>query len=114
MVIRSDASVALAMARKLASATKSLNYIASEIALLLERAKITKLVPQHIPARLNVEADWLSRLGDRGDMPGNLEGVKLRRTTALSERSLALKPPGAQGSHGVQQLPHPNGVYDCL
>ena len=112
-MIRADASVALAMARKLASATKSLNYIASEIALLLERAKITKLVPQHIPARLNVEADW-PRLGDRGDMPGNLEGVKLRRTTALSERSLALKPPGAQGSHWVQQLPHPNGVYDCL
>ena len=58
MVIRSDSSFALAMAKKLASAAKSFHYIASELALLLERVEITRLLPQHIPGKLNVEADW--------------------------------------------------------
>lgn len=98
VLIRSDSSVALAMTKKLASGTKSLNYVASELALLLEKTRITKLTPQHVPGKLNVEADWLSRLGDRGPMPTSLTEVKLCRTTALSERSLAMKPPGVPGS----------------
>ena len=66
VLIRSDSSVALAMAKKLASSAKSLNYIASEIAILVEKAQITKLIPQHVPGKLIVEADWLSRLGGKG------------------------------------------------
>ena len=61
-----------------------------------------------------MEADWLSRLGDRGPMPPTLREVKLRRTTALSERSMAMKPPGVEGSPWIQGIPHPNGVYDSL
>eukprot|EP00435_Cladocopium_sp_Y103_P019073 s2755_g4.t1 len=62
------------MSKKLASPAKSLNYIASEMAILLERAQIQRLVPQHIPGKFNQESDWLSRLGDRGDMPASLKG----------------------------------------
>ena len=114
IVIRSDSSVALAMAKKLASATKCLNYIASEMALLLEKLSVTKLIPQHLPGRLNVEADWLSRMGDRGEMPASLVGVKLKRVSALSEHALAMQPPGVPGSPWMQSMPHPSGVYECL
>lgn len=47
-------------------------------------------------------------------MPQALTAVKLRRTTALSERQLATPPPGVDGSPWKAQLPHPNGVYDSL
>lgn len=77
VVIRSDSTVALAMSKKLASPTKTLNYLAAEIALLLEKARIVRLVPQHIAGTLNKEADWLSRLGDRGEMPRALQQGKL-------------------------------------
>ena len=113
-MIRSDSSVALAMTKKLASPTKTLNYIAAEISLLLEQAKVARLIPQHIPGTPNKEADWLSRLGDRGEMPAALVGVKLRRMTALSERLMATLPPGAEGSPWKARLPHPKGVYDSL
>jgi len=77
VVIRSDSSVALSMSKKMSSPTKTLNYLAAKIALLLEHATITKLVPQHVPGKLNTEADWLSRLGDRGQMPPTLVDVKI-------------------------------------
>ena len=113
VVIRSDSTVALAMAKKLASPTKTLNYLACEMSLLLEKAHIARLVPQHIPGTLNKEADWLSRLGDRGEMPEALH-VKLRRTVALSERSMVMAPPGVADSPWAQAVPHPNGVYESL
>eukprot|EP00435_Cladocopium_sp_Y103_P073963 s637_g46.t1 len=48
VVIRSDSSVALAMTKKLASPNKTLNYLASETAALMEHGSLTKLIPQHI------------------------------------------------------------------
>ena len=114
MVIRSDNSVALSMSKKISLPTKTLNYLAAEIALLLERARITKLVPQHVPGKFNTEADWLSSLGDRGQMPPTLVDVKIRRTTELSERRVAMAPPGVEGSPWIQSVPHLNGVYDNL
>lgn len=47
-------------------------------------------------------------------MPAALQQVKLRRTTALSERSLFMRPPGMEGSPWIQHIPHSNGVYDSL
>ena len=64
MVIRSESSIALAMTKKSSWATESLNYIASEMALLLGNSSVIKLLPNHVPGKLNTEADWLSRLGD--------------------------------------------------
>jgi hypothetical protein len=44
VLIRSDSAVACAMAKQLKSPTKPLNYLATELALLLERAKIPRLL----------------------------------------------------------------------
>ena len=114
VLIRSDSSVALAMAKQLKSSTKSLNYLASEMALLLEHTRIPRLVPQHVPGKLNTEADWLSRMSSRGPMPEGLHEVKIRRTTALSDRNLIVPPPGTPGSPWAQQVAHPVGVFDSL
>ena len=113
-LIRSDSSVALAMSKQLKSSTKTLNYIAAELSLLLERARIQRLVPQHVPGKLNVEADWLSRVQGRGAMPDSLAGVKLRRAAALNEQSMVMAPPGVPGSPWGQQISHPEGVFDSL
>ena len=61
VVIRSDSAVALAILKKLASPTKVLNYLASELSLMLEELQVPRLVLQHVPGQLNKEADWLSR-----------------------------------------------------
>lgn len=112
VVIRSDSSVALAMMRKLASPTLALNYIAAEIALTLEANP--GLTLQHIPGSLNKEADWLSRLHDRGPMPTALKGTKLRRTSAWDSRACFCTPPGAPDSAWAPGVPCPAGVFDCL
>ena len=114
VLIRSDSSVALAMTKKMASPTQTLNFIAAEIAILLEQAQITRLVPQHVPGRMNVEADWLSRPGERGSMPEGLHNVKIRRTSAWSERNTTLAPPGVKDSPWIQSMPRPVGVFDSL
>ena len=101
------------MAKKLSSSTQTLNYLAAEISLLLEKVRVTRLVPQYVPGELNTEAGWLSRLGDRGQMPPTLVDVKIRRTTAFSERSMSMAPPVWKDAW-IQSVPHPNGVYDRL
>ena len=114
IVIRSDSSVALAMTRKLSSPTASLNYLAAEIALVLEEIRCPGLTLQHIPGTLNKEADWLSRIHDRGEMPATLNGVKQRRTVAWDERVMKCTPPGASDSAWASGVPQPEGVYECL
>ena len=114
IVIRSDSSVALAMARKLSSPTASLNYLAAEIALVLEEIRCPGLTLQHIPGTLNKEADWLSRVHDRGEMPATLNGVKQRRTVAWDERVMRCTPPGAPDSAWASGVPQQDGVYECL
>jgi len=55
VLIRSDSAVALAMAKQLKSPTKTLNYLAAELSLLLERAQIPRLVAQHVPGKLTLK-----------------------------------------------------------
>jgi hypothetical protein len=114
LVIRSDSAVALAMSSKLASPNRILNYLAAELALALEKAEVPKLIPQHIPGSLNKEADWLSRLHQRGEVPQVLKTIKIRRTTALTDKGMGSKPPGVEGSPWKANLPHPQGVFDML
>ena len=114
VVIRADSSVARAMAGDLSMATKSLNYIASEMVLWLEKIDVPKLVLHPLPGQLNIDVGWLTQIGDRGEQPACLAGVRLIRTAALSERELALTPPGFPNSPWVQSLLHPTRVYECL
>ena len=56
---RSDSVVALGMAKKLASSTPTLNFIAAELAIKLEQCRIPKVTVQHVPGVFNQEADWI-------------------------------------------------------
>jgi hypothetical protein len=87
--VRSDSTAALAVALKMSSPTPNLNGLGAEIALLLEKHGVDELVLAHIPGRLNVHADVLSRLyapDSTGDPPAALAAVK-RKTAPVRDGS---------------------------
>ena len=94
LLIKSDSTVALAMAAKLSSASPVINWIGAELAMRLEVLNIPKLVGHHIPGYLNKEADWLSRPHDRpSEIPHKLKGLKIHRFDGEARRRSHL-PPG--------------------
>ena len=99
VLIRSDSTVALGMASKLASNTPTINWLAAEISLLLEKQQVLELIPHHIPGKWNVEADWLSRWHERADRPRPiaLKNCEIRSLEPITVSSFSLTPPGAQG-----------------
>ena len=62
LLVRCDSTAAIAVALRMCSPKLFLNGIGAEIALLFEKHAIDELVLEHIPRRLNVQADILSRL----------------------------------------------------
>ena len=62
--------MALGMMKKLSSPHKSLNFIAAEIALRLEKYRVQRVVLRHLRGSLNIEADWLSRILERNPNVG--------------------------------------------
>ena len=114
ILIRSDSSVALGMLRKLSSPHKSLNYLAAEIALRLEKFRVQRVVLHHLRGTLNKEADWLSRIVERDPKakPPGLEGVRLTRAAPWTADKFWISPPGADGdrpdklSSGFNVLDH--------
>ena len=76
LAVRSDSMVALALLEKSASASAALNLLAAEMALLLEKLPVGEIALTHVPGKINVLADWLSRPQTRGAMPSQLQGVK--------------------------------------
>eukprot|EP00438_Fugacium_kawagutii_P008278 Skav236200 [mRNA] locus=scaffold4200:28578:29390:- [translate_table: standard] len=108
ILIRADSTVALAMCQRLSSPTPSLNFIASEISLRLEMYKVERVVHHHIMGSLNEEADFLSRVTERGDapLPPGLKGVHLRRAPAWTEPTkFLLPPPGLKGAGETRFCP---------
>eukprot|EP00913_Durusdinium_trenchii_P013258 g12445.t1 len=79
LILKSDSSVALGIAQKLSSPPPTLNYIAAELACLLETIDIRQIEIYHVPGTFNKEADWLSRPRERGEMPESLQGVRLKK-----------------------------------
>ena len=81
IMIRADSSVALSMAKRHSSPHPSLNFLAAELTLRLEKFKIQRESHHHLRGSWNAEADWLSRLTERGDKPKpeGLVGVHLQR-----------------------------------
>ena len=96
ILVRSDSTVALGVAKKGGSPTPTLNYLAAELSLALESFRIKRVVVQHLRGTDNKETDWLSRMHDRGEKPKTLEGVKIFRLTPCHTCSglYALSPPG--------------------
>ncbi|CAE7542163.1 unnamed protein product, partial [Symbiodinium necroappetens] len=80
VAIRSDSTVALAILEKSASTSPALNYLAAEMALLLEKLQIGDLELSHVQGKMNVLADWLSRLAYGAD---NEELNENRRTKQI-------------------------------
>ena len=101
LLIKSDSTVALGMAQKLASPNASLNWLASELSLQLELGDVDSLVPQHIAGIYNVEADFLSRWHERPAqvLPKTLAKLKVRSLQPLTVESFSLAPPGGEGSN---------------
>ena len=87
--VRCDSTAAIAVALRMCFPRLFLNGIGAEIALLLEEHAIDELVLEHIPRRLNVHADILSRLfaqHSTGELPAALVGVK-RKTAPVRDGS---------------------------
>ena len=94
VLIRSDSVVALSMVAKTAGRSPVLNWLGAELALKCETLGIHKLATQHIPGAWNIEADYLSRPHQRGELPERLKGVKIRNMKHEKMRTSALPPPG--------------------
>lgn len=101
LLIKSDSTVALGMAQKLASPNAGLNWLASELSLQLELGDVDSLVPQHIAGIYNMEADFLSRWHERPAqvLPKTLAKLKVRSLQPLTVESFSLAPPGGEGSN---------------
>ena len=70
--LRSDSTVALSVTDKFSSKSPMTNYLAGELALKLEALKIDSVVLSHVPGKMNVLADFLSRPLSRGETPREL------------------------------------------
>ena len=114
LLIKSDSTVALHMARKLSSPTMQLNFVAAELSLLLEEIQTPRIVVHHVPGVFNKETDWLSRMHDRGERPTSLEKVKIVTLAEPKEDFFKIPPPGTVRSEGETSPAHQSSVWDCL
>ena len=112
VLVKSDSSVALHMLKKLASPSPSLNFVAAEISLILENAKIPKLILHHIPGY--VETDWLSRMHERGPKPESLAKVPIPTLEPVKVEQFKLMPPGVQKAKGIGVAACQSGVLDNM
>lgn len=116
LILKSDSSVALGIAQKLSSPPPTLNYIAAELACLLETIDIRQIEIYHVPGTFNKEADWLSRPRERGEMPESLQGVRLKKLKGQLLEDFKVPPPGAPELYnpwaGLPQ--HPGNVWESL
>ena len=95
LLIKSDSTVALAIAQKLSSPSPTVNWVGAELALRLEWLDVPKLIVHHLPGRFNVEADWLSRPHERpAEVPWALRGVKIQKFEGEARRRSQVPPPG--------------------
>ena len=114
IVLKSDSTVALAIAGKLSSPTPVLNYLAGEIAYAMEEFDIPAFQRQFLPGKLNVEADWLSRAHSRPAMPRALVDIKMFTLQPWKAENFALPPPGAEAQDWSGTLPHQQSVWGSL
>ena len=116
VMIRSDSTVALAMSRRLSSPHPSLNFLAAELSLRLEKFQVQRLALHHLRGSWNEEADWLSRIFDRGDKPRppGLEGVHLRRAGPWSAANFWLKAPGDASAEAWECFTPQDSVFEHI
>eukprot|EP00435_Cladocopium_sp_Y103_P023013 s1947_g5.t1 len=79
LLLKSDSTVALALARKLSSSTPTLNFVGGELAILMDALQMQDIVTHHLPGKYNLQADYLSRPDLPGHPPGRLRDVSIRQ-----------------------------------
>lgn len=112
LVIRSDSTAALAVARKLASKREVMNLLGAELAICLEELGIPRLVTQHIAGRFNKETDWLSRPHEAKVKPVTLEEVKIVRCPALKDSQFRMALPGLR--IGATSVQIPDKIWEAI
>ena len=76
MALQTDNTATMRASMVLKSPTATMNAIASEIALRLDKNRITFDISEHIPGLLNYIADSLSRLSEGAKLPECLEAAQ--------------------------------------
>ena len=95
ILIKSDSTVALAIAQRLASPSPTINWVGAELALRLELLDVPRLIVHHLPGRFNEEADGLSRPHERpAEVPAALKGLKIQKFDGEQRRQCKVEPPG--------------------
>ena len=112
VMVKSDSTVALAIVNRLSSPTKELNFLGAEISFLMEKHDIRRLLPCHIPGKVNKEADWLSRPHERGPLPKSFEEVKIKQLGLWKQEDFTFTPPGRQPED--RHLAYQNSVWHML
>ena len=83
-VVKVDSAAALRSPLKLSSPRPSMNFIAAELVLLLETEDIVEVEGSHVPGKLNVNADYLSRPPLKLPPPPALAEVNIKRIKVLA------------------------------
>ena len=79
-------------------------------------SKDSEVAPQHVPGKLNLEADWLEAHQPRADasQPRGRQTQTDDSPISLSERSMIMAPPATPGSPWAQQMVQPVGGFESL
>ena len=109
LLLKADSTVALALSKKLSSSTATLNFIGAELNIVLEGAQMQDLVAHHLPGKLNVEADYLSRPDLQVSPPDRLKDLSVRHLNEAWMLESQLPPPGVE-----PQLWGMSAVYSCM
>lgn len=113
VLARSDSAVTLATTEKGASGSMTMNFLGGELTILAEKLGLPTLKTQHLAGKLNVEADWLSRPGERGkEVPAALRQIRIRKLGPISHNDFEIAPPGR--SNVWKDSPHSGSVFRCL
>ena len=98
LLIKSDSSAALAAVGRLASGVAVLNFLAGEISMCMEENDMEGIVATHVAGKLNVIADYLSRLhapGAKDKQPSALVGTRPQAPPERRQSYYRLPSPGA-------------------
>ena len=95
VLLKADSTVALAVSKKLASSSATLNWVGAELSLVLETLNMPELTAHHLAGKLNIQADHLSRPDKEGVPPG-LEDTPIRVMNEAWMLETNLSPPGVR------------------
>eukprot|EP00435_Cladocopium_sp_Y103_P012330 s1480_g3.t1 len=107
VMMRSDSSLGRAVMWKVQGMHPTVNFLAAEAVLRLEKHQVQRLGLHHLRGSWASEATWLSQLRERENeaRPDGLIGVHLRRETPWGAGHFWLKAPGDDQRGGAEFAP---------